>query len=122
MFHRKSRRFRGRSNGRNRHSRDHDQGQVRVRPNSFLNSQPRNSFRSNQNAEKLFEKYTALAKEAMSTGDKTSSENYLQHADHFMRIIEDKNRNKNQPKINEDEKTLENKTDDKIEKEIKEKI
>ena len=30
----------------------------------------------------------------MSSGDKTLSENYLQHADHFMRIIEDKNKNR----------------------------
>ena len=50
--------------------------------------------------EKLFEKYTSLAKEAMSSGDKTLSENYLQHADHFMRIIEDKNKNRNQAKNN----------------------
>ena len=49
---------------------------------------------SPESAEKLFEKYTSLAKEAISSGDKTSGENYLQHADHFMRIIEDKNRNK----------------------------
>ncbi len=49
--------------------------------------------------EKLFEKYTSLAKEAMSSGDKTLSENYLQHADHFMRVIEDKNRSRNQNKV-----------------------
>ena len=35
----------------------------------------------------------------MSSGDKTLSENYLQHADHFMRIIEDKNKNQNQIKL-----------------------
>jgi ribulose bisphosphate carboxylase small subunit len=51
-------------------------------------------------AEKSFEKYSSLAKEAMSAGDKTLSENYLQHADHFMRIIEDRNRNRNATKEN----------------------
>ena len=55
----------------------------------------------------MFEKYTALAKEAMSSGDKTLSENYLQHADHFMRIIEDKNRIRNQNKVNFIEKSSE---------------
>ena len=50
--------------------------------------------------EKLFEKYSSLAKEAMSSGDKTSSENYLQHADHFLRVIEDKNKNRIQSKEN----------------------
>ena len=43
----------------------------------------------------LEKKYSDLAKEALSSGDKTSSENYFQHADHFMRIIEDKKRNQN---------------------------
>ncbi len=73
---------------------------MRMRPNSFSNGQPRNNFRNIQSPEKLFEKYSSLAKEAMSSGDKTSSENYLQHADHFMRIIEDRNRNRNQMKDN----------------------
>jgi len=50
--------------------------------------------------EKSLEKYSSLAKEAMSAGDKTLSENYLQHADHFMRMIEDKNRNRNLVKDN----------------------
>jgi len=68
--------------------------QSRMRPNTFSHNQPKNNFRSSLSAEKLLEKYTSLAKEAMSTGDKTLSENYLQHADHFRRIIEDKNKNK----------------------------
>ena len=63
--------------------------------------------------EKLFEKYNSLAKEAMSTGDKTLAENYLQHADHFQRIIEDKNKNRNQNRFNviervDEEKNLTN--------------
>jgi len=68
------------------------------RPDSFSNG-PRNSFRPTQSAEKLFEKYSTLAKEAVSSGDRTLSENYLQHADHYMRVIEDKNRNKVQNKV-----------------------
>ena len=51
-------------------------------------------------AEKLHEKYTALAKEAMSSGDTASCENYLQHADHFMRVIEEKNKFRDQNKSN----------------------
>ena len=31
-----------------------------------------------------------LAREALSTGDKILSENYFQHADHFTRILNDK--------------------------------
>ena len=72
----------------------------RPRTNSFLNGQPRNNFRPTQSAEKLLEKYNNLAKEAISSGDKTLGENYLQHADHFTRIIEDKNKSRLQNKIN----------------------
>ena len=43
--------------------------------------------RNNHNAPKLIEKYNDLAREASSNGDKILSENYLQHADHFTRIM-----------------------------------
>tara|TARA_B100000029_G_C17087504_1_gene782928 strand:- start:184 stop:576 length:393 start_codon:yes stop_codon:yes gene_type:complete len=94
MFQRKPKRFRRRSNGRNHFSRGGDRGHPRLKTNSFTHDQGRNNFRNIQSAEKLFEKYTTLAKEAISSGDKTLGENYLQHADHFMRVIEDKNKNK----------------------------
>ena len=45
--------------------------------------------RNNHNASKLIEKYTNLAREASSSGDKILSENYFQHADHFTRILND---------------------------------
>jgi hypothetical protein len=98
MFQRKTRRFGRRTNGRNNMSRNNSQ--IRLRPNSFSNEQIRNKFRPPLSAEKLLEKYSSLAREAMSSGDKTLSENYLQHADHFMRIIEEKNRNRNLSKVN----------------------
>ncbi len=64
--------------------------------------------RNNHNAPKLIEKYNDLAREALSNGDKILSENYLQHADHFTRILNEKESFKK-------EKILENKsTDDSI--------
>ncbi len=99
MFQRKQRRFRRHSNGRNQISHGKINSQNRMRPKGFSNSPIRSNFRTSLSAEKLFEKYTSLAKEAMSSGDKTLSENYLQHADHFMRVIEDKNRSRNQNKV-----------------------
>ena len=95
MYLRRSRKFRRRSNGRNYQSRGNGSMQGRLRSQLFSNDQPRNNFRTIQNPEKLFEKYSALAKEALSAGDKTLSENYLQHADHYMRIIGIKNQNLN---------------------------
>ena len=100
MFQRKTRRFRRYPNERAGFSHGNGNAQARLRSNSFSNGQTRNKFRPSLSAEKLFEKYSTLAKEAMSSGDKTLSENYLQHADHFMRIIEDKNRNQSQRKPN----------------------
>lgn len=38
-------------------------------------------------AHQVTEKYLTLAKEADSSGDRTLSENYLQHAEHYQRII-----------------------------------
>ena len=100
MFQRKPGRFRSRQNGRGHGHprRSNNNGHSMRRPDSFSNG-PRNSFRPTQSAEKLFEKYSTLAKEAVSSGDRTLSENYLQHADHYMRVIEDKNRNKVQNKV-----------------------
>ena len=53
------------------------------------NFQRKSPGRNNHNASKLIEKYSNLAREALSTGDKILSENYFQHADHFTRILND---------------------------------
>ena len=60
--------------------------------------------RNNHNAPKLIEKYNDLAREALSNGDKILSENYLQHADHFTRIL-------NERETFRREKSLENKSE-----------
>ncbi len=40
------------------------------------------------NAWQVHEKYQALARDAQSAGDRVAAENYLQHAEHYFRIIE----------------------------------
>ena len=62
----------------------------------------RKKISKNVNAFKLIEKYTELAKEALSNGDKILSENYNQHADHFIRISEKQSNDKLNKKIDED--------------------
>ena len=52
--------------------------------------QRKGSGRNNHNASKLIEKYNNLAREALSTGDKILSENYFQHADHFTRVLSER--------------------------------
>jgi hypothetical protein len=105
MYQNRPRRFiRRHSNGRKHQLRDNGGTQARLGSNSFSNSQTRNHFRTPQSAEKLFEKYNTLAKEALTSGDKTLSENYFQHADHFVRIIENKNINQKQNRAQVDDK------------------
>jgi len=107
MRYRKTRRFRHRSNGRNNHPRSNGVDPTRLRTNSFTNDRVRNNFKSPQEATKLVERYNALAKEALSSGDRVSAENYFQYADHFMRIIDEKKLNQNHNKIQvKDEKKI----------------
>ncbi len=87
------------------------------------NFQRKSPGRNNHNASKLIEKYSNLAREALSSGDKILSENYFQHADHFTRILNDQDaqrklnsqnsdHSKSQQNIAEVDKEL-NETDDK---------
>ena len=89
QFRNNNKRPRYRSNGDKNYKRN---GQN----SSFIegqNFQRRSPGRNNQNANKLIEKYSDLAREALSNGDKILSENYFQHADHFLRISNDKDKN-----------------------------
>ena len=73
---------------------------------SSVNFQRKSPGRNNHNASKLIEKYNDLAREALSKGDKILSENYFQHADHFARILHERettklSRNKDSENQNE---------------------
>ena len=88
-----NRRFRFRNNDRN-YKRNGDGKKFNSdfsSPSSFQRKVP---GRNNHNAPKLIEKYNDLAREALSNGDKILSENYFQHADHFMRILGEQENNK----------------------------
>ena len=73
------------------------------------NFRKNNQWKNNQNASKLIEKYTNLAQEALSNGDKILSENYFQHADHFARILGDQQVIKNENTENQINATNNNK-------------
>ena len=95
MHNRRSGMFRRRSNGRGYRRKHNDNEGRRLISGAFSNHRGRNNFKSNQSVEKLLERYKLLAKEALSSGDRTLSENYLQHVDHFERIISQKKSNQN---------------------------
>ena len=85
-FRNNNKRHRYRSNGdRNFKRNGESQGFT-----SNANFQRKSPGRNNQNASKLIEKYNNLAREALSNGDKILSETYFQHADHFLRISNNK--------------------------------
>lgn len=71
------RRSRGRGNGRRQNAPQRNQTfdsngpDVRIRGNAF----------------QVYEKYLALARDASVAGDRVAAENYLQHAEHYYRII-----------------------------------
>ena len=71
----------------------------------------KNAGRNNYNASRLIEKYSNLAREALSSGDKILSENYFQHAEHFVRVLEEKNAQFNKDQIPKEIVKVKEKTD-----------
>tara|TARA_B100000902_G_C27242693_1_gene880897 strand:- start:986 stop:1384 length:399 start_codon:yes stop_codon:yes gene_type:complete len=78
-----------RRNDRNFKSNSSDRSKFSSNFSTNDNFQRKVPGRNNHNAAKLIEKYSNLAREALSSGDKILSENYFQHADHFTRILKD---------------------------------
>lgn len=70
-------RSRGRSSGR--------KGGGHSANRTFESNGPSAKLRGN--ASQLYEKYQVLARDAGSAGDRISSENYLQHAEHYYRLM-----------------------------------
>ena len=84
-------RNRFRSNGdRNYKKRNGESNKFNSEYTSNTNFQRKAPGRNNHNASKLVDKYNDLAREALSKGDKILSENYFQHADHFSRILSER--------------------------------
>ena len=116
--------FRNNNNGRRNSFRRNDRnyksnGDRNKFSNNFSTSdnfQRKVPGRNNHNAPKLIEKYNNLAREALSSGDKILSENYFQHADHFTRILNEKEiqkkffNNKSSADLNNSTDKLENKS------------
>ena len=84
--------------------------------------------RNNHNASKLIEKYNNLAREALANEDKILSESYFQYADHFTRVLSEREKNKpineiktsvtNKIHVNSEKK---NETDLEVNKEVEKK-
>ena len=60
-------------------------GSSNINGNGNLNFNRNLSMNNIHNVEKTMQKYQQLAKDAQSNGDPVLSQNYLQHADHYLR-------------------------------------
>ena len=81
-----NRRMRGRNNNNNSSS---NNNQNRKGPNPLTRNYESNGpdVKIRGSAQQIAEKYATLARDAMSAGDRVVAENYLQHAEHYNRII-----------------------------------
>ena len=93
-FRNNRRRFRNNSFDRNTKINSNDQT-INVTLGNISDIRRRNYPRNNINSSKLVQKYSDLAREALSSGDKILYENYLQHAEHFIRLSDNFTENSN---------------------------
>ena len=78
--------------------------------NGNMNFNRNGSMNNIHNVEKTMQKFQQLAKDAQSNGDPVLAQNYLQHADHYLRRYNELNdrRENSVEKVNSDDKTLSN--------------
>ena len=76
--------------------------------NGNMNFNRNGSMNNIHNVEKTMQKYQQLAKDAQSNGDPVLAQNYLQHADHYLRRYNelDERRDSSFEKVIPEEKSL----------------
>ena len=108
------------NNARRRNFRPRNQKNSFRRRNGTINSSTPSSFNNNGNVnfnrngsmnnihsvEKTMQKFQQLAKDAQSNGDPVLAQNYLQHADHYLRRYNELNNRKDN--FDDKSKSLEN--------------
>ena len=80
-----NKRMRGRSNNNNQHQHQHHRKNQNPMSRVFESNGPDVKIRGNPSH--IAEKYVQLARDAQSSGDPVSAENYYQHAEHYNRLI-----------------------------------
>ena len=111
MNNNRRRNFRSRpqkNNFRRRSSSLNSSGSNGLSNNGNMNFNRNGSMNNIHNVEKTMQKYQQMAKDAQSNGDPVLAQNYLQHADHFLRRYNELNEKRENlsDKINSDEKSL----------------
>ena len=87
--------------------------------NGNINFNRNGSMNNSHNVEKAMQKFQQLAKDAQSNGDPVQAQNYLQHADHYLRRFNELNdrRENSVESVMQEENSLQNKKEDSVEKE-----
>lgn len=75
-----------RQRGRNRKP-GGNQNNNSANPNRSWDSQGPENIKVRGNAQTVYERYQQLARDATSAGDRVLAENYLQHAEHYFRVL-----------------------------------
>ncbi|HEY8617010.1 DUF4167 domain-containing protein [Phenylobacterium sp.] len=76
-----------RQRGRNRGGGGGGGGKPQQNANRAFDSNGPDGVKVRGNAQHVFEKYQQLARDATSAGDRVLAENYLQHAEHYFRLL-----------------------------------
>jgi len=76
-----------RQRGRNRKPGGGGNNANAANPNRSWDSQGPENIKVRGNAQTVYERYQQLARDAGSSGDRVLAENYLQHAEHYFRVL-----------------------------------
>jgi hypothetical protein len=76
-----------RQRGRNRKPGGSPNNANNANPNRSWDSQGPENIKVRGNAQTVYERYQQLARDASSGGDRVLAENYMQHAEHYFRVL-----------------------------------
>src|SRR6476620_1797257 len=79
--------FKGMKRQRGRNRGGGQQGKPQQNANRAFESNGPDNVKIRGNSQHVFERYQQLARDAGSAGDRVLAENYLQHAEHYFRLI-----------------------------------
>ena len=89
-------------------------GSSGLNNNGNMNFNRNGSMNNIHNVEKTMQKYQQLAKDAQSNGDPVLAQNYLQHADHYLRRyneLNDRRENSVEKTVSEEKSLPDNSTE-----------
>lgn len=79
--------FKGMKRQRGRNRKPGGNNANSANPNRSWDSQGPENIKVRGNAQTVYERYMQLARDAASAGDRVLAENYLQHAEHYFRVL-----------------------------------